>query len=92
MSQTADAVEKVFFVPSGLHFKSRWRANKKVIWWESSSGGELAGDFRGRAEGPSNGDRRLFCPFGGNAATLVTPTIRFPVPKLSHDQGRAMSG
>jgi hypothetical protein len=32
---------KSLFVPPGLHFKSRWRANEKIIWEDSSSGGEL---------------------------------------------------
>jgi hypothetical protein len=46
-----DAVEKVFFVSSGSSFKSRWRANENIIWGDSSSGGELTGDFRSRTEG-----------------------------------------
>jgi hypothetical protein len=59
-------LSKSLFVPSGLHFKSRWRANEKIIWGDSSSGGERTGDFRSRAEGPSNGDRRLFRFSAGN--------------------------
>src|ERR1700757_3504474 len=52
---------KSLFAPSGPNFKSRWRANEKITWGDSSLGGELTVDFRSRTEGLSNGDRCLFC-------------------------------
>jgi hypothetical protein len=62
----ADAVEKVFLYHRAPNFKSRWRANEKIIWGDSSSGDELTGNFRSPAESPLNGDRRLFCLSAGN--------------------------
>src|ERR1700756_1603868 len=67
---------KSLFAPSGLNFKSRRRANEKITWGESSLGVELTGDFRSRAEGLSNGDRRLFCLSARNQPLRILGLFR----------------
>jgi hypothetical protein len=54
-----DAVEKVFFKSSGSNFRV---AGASISFLrESSSDDELTDDVRNGAQGPSNGDCRLFC-------------------------------
>jgi hypothetical protein len=61
-----DAVEKVFLCHRAQILRAVGAPMRKLFGGDSSLSGELTGDFRSRAQGLSNGDRRLFCLSAGN--------------------------
>jgi hypothetical protein len=52
---------KSLFEPWAQILRAVGASKRKFLWGESSSDSELTDDLRNGAQGPSNGDFRLFC-------------------------------